>query len=129
MCVFEFTGGGGPKHLHHEQDEWIYVLDGVIHFEVGDQRSTLTAGGSIFIPRKTPHAWSPEMDKPGTVINVYQPAGKMEEFFRELSSLKGVPTREQVLSNSYTDEQKLMFHRVFEAHGMELLGPPLVIRQ
>ena len=128
MCVFEFTGGGGPKHLHREQDEWIYVLDGVIHFEVGDQRLTLTAGGSIYIPRKTPHAWSPVVDNPGTVINVYQPAGTMEEFFRELSTLKGVPTREQVLSNSYTDEQKLLFHRMYEAHGMDLLGPPLVIR-
>ena len=130
MCVFEFTGGGGPKHLHHEQDEWIYVLDGVIHFEVGEQprRSTLTAGGSIFIPRKTPHAWSAVVDKPGTVINVYQPAGKMEAFFRELSALKGKPTREQVLSNSYTDEQKIRFHRVYEEYGMELLGPPLVIR-
>src|SRR4051812_2017182 len=27
MCVFEFTGvGGGPPHLHHDQDEWIYVV-------------------------------------------------------------------------------------------------------
>ena len=27
MCVFEFTGGGGgPRHLHHDQDEWIYIL-------------------------------------------------------------------------------------------------------
>jgi len=29
MCIFEFTGtGGGPRHLHHKQDEWIYVIDG-----------------------------------------------------------------------------------------------------
>ena len=27
MCVFEFTGSGcGPRHVHDEQDEWIYVL-------------------------------------------------------------------------------------------------------
>src|SRR3954447_13448439 len=25
MCVFEITGtSSGPRHLHHEQDEWIY---------------------------------------------------------------------------------------------------------
>src|ERR1700691_5462637 len=29
MCAFEFTGGSsGPRHLHHDQDEWIYVMDG-----------------------------------------------------------------------------------------------------
>ena len=29
MCAFEFTGrSGGPTHLHHKQDEWIYILEG-----------------------------------------------------------------------------------------------------
>ena len=29
MCVFEFTGmSGGPRHLHHDQDEWVYVVNG-----------------------------------------------------------------------------------------------------
>ena len=33
MCVFEFTGrGGGPRHLHHDQDEWIYVVEGEFEF-------------------------------------------------------------------------------------------------
>src|SRR5215470_11387979 len=27
MCVFEFNcGSGGPRHLHYEQDEWIYII-------------------------------------------------------------------------------------------------------
>ena len=34
MSVFEFTGtGGGPRHMHHEQDEWIYVVRGDIDLE------------------------------------------------------------------------------------------------
>src|SRR6476661_3912235 len=29
MCIFEFTGtAGGPRHLHHHQDEWIYIVHG-----------------------------------------------------------------------------------------------------
>ena len=24
-----------PRHLHHDQDEWIYVIDGEFEFEVG----------------------------------------------------------------------------------------------
>src|ERR1700716_2118317 len=44
MCVFEFTGtGGGPRHLHNDQDEWIYVIDGELDFVVGAERLRRTA--------------------------------------------------------------------------------------
>ncbi len=53
------------------------------------------------------------------IINVYQPAGKMEEFFRELGKYDGKPYVHEVLS---IDE----FRRLFHDHGMDLLGPPLL---
>ena len=49
----------------------------------------------------------------------------MEEFFRELATFKDLPTREQVINKTYTDEQVKALNRLFEAHGMDLLGPPL----
>ena len=55
----------------------------------------------------------------GKIINVYQPAGKVEEFFRELGKYNGKPYVHEVLS---IDE----FRRLFHDHGMELLGPPLL---
>jgi hypothetical protein len=57
--------------------------------------------------------------KPGKIINVYQPAGKMEEFFRELGGYNGKPYVHEALS---IDE----FRRLFHDHGMDLLGPPLI---
>src|SRR5438094_3786715 len=78
MCVFEFTGsGGGPRHLHHDQNEWIYVIEGEFLFGVGDQKFRVGAGESVFLPRKVPHSWASVTGKPGKIINVYQPAGKM----------------------------------------------------
>ena len=50
------------------------------------------------------------------IINVYQPAGKMEEFFRELGKYNGKPNIHEAL---LIDE-----FRLFHNHGMELLGPP-----
>lgn len=127
MCIFEFTGaGGGPRHLHHEQDEWIYVIDGELDFVVGAERLRLTAGQSIFIPRKTAHLWTCMSGRPAKIINVYQPAGKMEAFFRELSALENTPTREDVINKTYTEEQVQTFDRLFRDHGMKLLGPPLI---
>ena len=85
MCVFEFTGsGGGPKHLHRDQDEWIYVIEGEVVFEVGEKRFRAGAGESVFISRKVAHAWATVSEVPAKIINTYQPAGKMEQFFREV---------------------------------------------
>src|ERR1041384_5401293 len=59
MSVFEFNcHSGGPRHLHYEQDEWIYIIDGEFQFEVGDRRFLVGAGESVFIPRKVPHVWA-----------------------------------------------------------------------
>ncbi len=127
MSVFEFTGmGGGPRHLHHEQDEWIYVIEGELWFVVGAERSRLTAGESIFIPRKTAHIWTCMTGRPAKIINVYQPAGKMEEFFREVSTFKNLPTVEDVINQTYTEEQVQALDRLFSDHGMDLLGPPIL---
>jgi DNA-binding transcriptional MerR regulator len=126
MCVFEFTGsGGGPRHLHYEQDEWIYVIDGQFEFHVGEKQFRLGPGESTFIPRKVAHVWGCVDGKPGRIINVYQPAGKMEEFFRDVSAFKDLPTLEQLVNHTYTEEQVKSLHRFFDAHGMDLLGPPL----
>ena len=130
MCVFEFNGsGGGPPHLHHDQDEWIYIIEGECYFEVGGERLRLAAGESVFIPRKTAHVWASvdwaSVDgKQAKIINVYHPAGKMEDFFRAVSNHENLPTREDVINNTYTDEQVEGLHRLFQAHGMDLLGPP-----
>ena len=116
MCIFEFTGtGGGPRHLHHKQDEWIYVIDGELDLVVGAERLRLTA-----------HLWTCISGRPAKIINVYQPAGKMEEFFREVSTFKNLPTREDVINKTYTEEQVKALDRLFGDHGMDLLSPPLI---
>ncbi len=128
MSVFEFTGGGWPRHLHHDQDEWIYVIEGEFEFQLGksNKRFRLGAGESVFLPRKVAHVWGCVNGKPGKIINVYQPAGKMEEFFRELGKPpKDLITAEQLVKKTYTEEQVKSLHRFFDAHGMDLLGPPL----
>ena len=116
MCVFEFTGKhGGPRRLHHDQDEWIYVIDGEVVCELGDQTLRLGAGESVFMPRKVAHAWVSASGEPVRIIDMYQPAGTMEEFFREVGKY-GSPPIHEVLS-----EQEIWL--LFRHHGMDLLGP------
>lgn len=123
MCVFEFTTGW-PHHLHFDQDEWVYIVDGEWDFVVGSERFRVGAGESVFIPRKVPHGWGPVNGESGKVVNVYQPAGSMEEFFRVTAKFKDMPTREQAINKQYTVAQVEGLHRLFAAHGMDLLAPP-----
>ena len=123
MSVFEMTTGW-PHHRHRDQDEWVYVVEGELRCVVADRRFRVAAGGSVFIPRKAAHMLSPADDTPCRVVNVFQPAGDMEQFFREVGSAKDLITKEQVLTKTYTDEQVEAMRRLFDAYGMDLLPPP-----
>jgi DNA-binding transcriptional MerR regulator/quercetin dioxygenase-like cupin family protein len=119
LCVFEFTcNAGGPKHLHYDQDEWIYVLDGEFEVHVDGKQLHLGAGESMFIPRGVPHVWASATGERGRVLNAYQPAGKMEEFFREVGKYDGKPAVHEALGVEG-------LHQLFGEHGTDLLGPPL----
>jgi mannose-6-phosphate isomerase-like protein (cupin superfamily) len=123
-CVLEVNNTGCPRHLNPEQDEWIYVVDGEVELGIGRKRFHLSGRESMFIPRNVEHVWT-AVSVPAQVINTYQPAGKIEEFLHVLAKFKDLPTREQAINKTYTDEQKNALKRLFEAHGMVLTGPPL----
>jgi DNA-binding transcriptional MerR regulator/quercetin dioxygenase-like cupin family protein len=121
MCVFEFTGSGcGPRHLHHEQDEWIYIIEGELDFHVGAKQFRARAGQSVFIPRKVEHVWASANENPAKVIDTYQPAGTMEEFFRAVGKYdcNGTPQIHEAL---LLDQMS----GLFKDHGMDLCGPPV----
>ena len=124
MCVLELNNTGWPRHINPDQDEWIYVVDGEVELEIGKERFHLAPRESMFIPRSIEHVWS-AVSTPARIINTYQPAGKIEEFFQALAKFRDLPTREQVIEKSYTAEQINQLKRVFEAHGMIVTGPPL----
>lgn len=117
VAVFEFTGsGGGPMHVHHEQDEWIYVIAGELEFRVGDNRFRAAAGESVFLPRQVGHAWV-AIGEPAKIVDLYQPAGEMEDFFRELGKYHDPLVHEAL---SFAE-----FKQLFRDHGMDVVGPPL----
>ena len=116
LSVFEFRGRNGwPRHFHHEQDEWLYVVDGAIDCEIGGRRVHLARGESVFVPRTVAHWWGSVGAIPATVLEVYQPAGRMEQLFREVGRFTDPPIHEALPVNEMV--------RLFDAHGICLLGP------
>ena len=112
--ITSFHKGGPAQHLHHEQDEWFYVVEGEYVIEVGEERYELGPGDSVLAPRKVAHVWAHVGEGTGRVIAALQPAGEIEAFFDDLAKLSGSPERE-------------VLQRAFSSHGMELAGPPLSI--
>ena len=78
--------GGPPRHLHHAQEEWFYVMEGEHIFEVGQDRMRLKPGDSLLAPRQVPHVWAYVGENPGKILIAFQPAGKMEPSFRKRPS-------------------------------------------
>jgi quercetin dioxygenase-like cupin family protein len=115
LAVFEQNGftpkGGPPLHIHTNQDEFFYIINGEYLFQVGDEKYQMKAGDTIFLPRNIPHAFV-QLTETGKVLVSYLPAGKMEDFFRITDSWTSPPTNEEI-------------EKVFEAHEMKIVGPPL----
>jgi len=108
-----FHAKGGPaRHLHYDQDEWFYVLEGKFLIEVGTERYSLQPGDSLLAPRQVPHVWAYTGHARGRVLITFLPAGKMEAFFREVTKANAMPPQDPSL---------------WRAHGMELVGPPLAV--
>jgi mannose-6-phosphate isomerase-like protein (cupin superfamily) len=105
--------GGPPRHLHHQEDEWFYVLEGTYLVEVGTTMHTLNAGDSILGPRGVSHAFAFNGDRSGRLLITYAPAGRMEEYFDSRAKDSGGRT-------AYVSNAAKM-----AAFGMELLGPPI----
>ena len=117
LFVFEhakMSKGGPPRHFHYNQDEWFYAMEGTFAFEVGDEKFTLKPGDSLFAPRMVPHVWAYVGDQPGTLLLAVQPAGTLEEFFLKSCKMTRPPTPEEG-------------DKLFAAHGMKVVGPPLMI--
>ena len=114
LSVFEYVGkekGGPPLHVHPHQDEIFFIVQGEYLFQVGEEKHTLKAGDTIFLPRTVPHAFAQLTDN-GTMFFLFQPSGKMEDYFRAIGNLTSPPTPEQGA-------------KIFADHDMKVVGPPL----
>jgi len=114
LTIFEYIGnekGGPPLHIHPHQDEIFFIVQGEYLFQVGQDKHTLKAGDTIFLPRTVPHAFAQLTDK-GKMFFLFQPSGKMEDFFRAIGNLTSPPTPEQGA-------------KIFADHDMKIVGPPL----
>src|SRR5918997_4677112 len=76
--VLEPEGEEAPLHVHHNEDEGFWVLEGELTFEVGDQKIKASPGSFLFGPRDIPHRYTVDSG-PARLLFILSPSG-FEDF-------------------------------------------------
>jgi quercetin dioxygenase-like cupin family protein len=112
-------GSGSPLHVHHNEDEWFYVIEGELTFWVGGQVITGPTGSFVYGPREVPHTFIVSSEQARFLL-VVEPAG-FEGFVRAL----GQPAQELVIPPPATEPPDVAAMAALAAeYGIEILGPP-----
>lgn len=85
LTAMEFVGERGfgpPLHLHDEEDELFYVVEGEIEFSCGDVTAVHGAGATVWLPRGRPHQFQ-ILSETARVFQVTTP-GQFDQFVAAL---------------------------------------------
>ena len=96
-------GDEPPFHVHKNEDEWFYMLEGEVTFHVGSESHLGRPGAFISAPRGIPHTFT--VESPSARFLVMNTPGGFERMFE--------------LAPKTTEDAE----RAIKAYGMEVVGP------
>lgn len=122
MAVVEHLsprGSGSPLHVHRNEDESFYVLEGELTLWVDGQTIVAQAGSFVYGPRDVPHTFIVSSDEARFLL-IAEPAG-FDSFVRAV----GEPAEQLVIPPPATEPPDIAALSAIAAqYGIEVLGPP-----
>jgi mannose-6-phosphate isomerase-like protein (cupin superfamily) len=112
-------GHGPPLHVHHREDEGLWVLEGRLLVRTGDREVTAGPGAFIYTPRGVPHTFRVEGPTPPRLLVLVVPGGG-EGFFVDAGRPADGPG---LPPPAPPDLARLQ--AVAARYHMEFVGPPL----
>ena len=117
---FDFMTGsfapmtGPPLHLHREQYDTFYILEGTLTVQVDADVFDIGPGDFLSVPPGVPHTFDNLRNggRPVRAINIMTPGGHLD-MFDEMAEVQAGP------------DHVLGLSRVAEQHGTVIVGPPL----
>jgi quercetin dioxygenase-like cupin family protein len=107
-------GEGPPVHVHANEDEFWFLIEGDLRFRLGDDVRMAPEGSFVYVPRGTPHAFQNTGDAPARILVMFTPSG-MEEFFDRMAELEA--------------PSPSAFRDLGSPVGMDVVGPPMAQSQ
>lgn len=93
-----------PVHVHSNEDEIWYILEGEHIFQIGEIEIKAGPGDAVFGPRGVPHAQRRVVSRTGRFLEIYSPGG-FDGFFREIAQAEAtgasMPDVYQSVSEKY----------------------------
>jgi quercetin dioxygenase-like cupin family protein len=99
-------GDGPPLHVHAHEAEVLYVLEGEMRFQLGEEVHDAPQGSLMYVPPGVAHCFQNVGESPSRLLIFFTPSG-MERFF------------------GLTGGDPDAFKKAAEVVGMEVVGPPL----
>ena len=103
-------------HLHHEEDQAFYVLEGEHEFICDGRTFAAEAGSFVYVPRGTVHSYENVGTEPGRLLILSTPAGGTERIFFEL----GEPASEGSTPPSPAPLDLAAFRATVQKHGSDI---------
>jgi quercetin dioxygenase-like cupin family protein len=79
-------GARPPLHIHHNEDETFYILEGELGMQVNGQKFTASPGTAVFLPKGMPHTFHNAGTQTARALVTVTPGG-LEGFFPEVEPL------------------------------------------
>ena len=77
-------GSSAFPHLHHEEDQAFYIVEGEHEFVCDGRAFGARPGSFVYVPRGTVHFFENVGETPGRLLILSAPAGGTEAFFFEV---------------------------------------------
>jgi mannose-6-phosphate isomerase-like protein (cupin superfamily) len=86
LYVVHQPGEGPPPHMHYNQEEYFFVIEGTYEMTVGEVTQTAGPGTMVFIPPHTLHTFKNVGDTPAKQLDWTLPGGQ-DRYFREIDTM------------------------------------------
>lgn len=105
------VGASSPIHIHHNEIECVFVMEGTMKFRCGDEEWESGPGTWVEMPKDVAHGIKAVGDTPVRFLEFFLPAG-LEQLFNKLPTSK---------PNTKPDLARIL--QVAKAYGLEFVGP------
>lgn len=105
--------GGPPLHVHHDADEYFYVLEGAARFRVADETLDVKAGQVAFVPAGEEHTYRVVSEDGGRMLTIVVPGG-FEDFFQAM-----------VAEQLVIPDDMARIEEIASEFNLSFVGPPL----
>ena len=119
LIMWEFRSEQGkvtPLHLHPNEDEGLYVLEGEVLIHLDQKEQVVSEGGVFIVPRGVPHAFK-VISKTARLLT-WQTPGTGEPFYRDATD--PIRTAEDI---SRPPDWARLREAAERSPSIELLGP------